>query len=403
MDLHQSTTPFGRRPYTLAMMANESIVKECPAGIAVHKWEVFRAICEGRAALGVSERALAVLDALLTFHPETILTGGGLIVFPSNQQLALRAHGMAPSTLRKHLAILVDAGLIIRRDSPNGKRYQRKGRDGDANQAFGFDLTPFVARAGEFEAHAKAVRDERRAVTRVRERITIARRDVSKMAAAGAEEGVPGDWPRILDVYAGIIRRLPRVAPSHLLTTLADELEMLADEARILLETHVLWQNKNASESQNERHKQNSKTEPSFELEPVLRKGRGGTPIPQPNEAKPPQRSFPLAVVLDACPDIDDYARGGVSNWNDLVSAADVARGAMGISPSAYEDAQAVLGREQAAIVVAAILQKGGAIHNAGAYLRGLTAKGREGGFSPGPMLMALLKTKLKERRNASA
>ena len=111
--------------------------------------------------IGVNERALSVLDALLTFHPETALTGEGLIVFPSNEQLSLRAHGMAATTLRRQLAALVDAGLIVRRDSPNGKRYARKGRGGEIEFAFGFDLAPLVVRAKEFEALAEQVRDGR--------------------------------------------------------------------------------------------------------------------------------------------------------------------------------------------------------------------------------------------------
>ena len=95
----------------------------------------------GPPRLGVSERSLSVLNALLTFHPETALTGeDDLIVFPSNDQLSLRAHGMPASTLRRHLAVLVDAGLIVRRDSPNGKRYARKGSAGAIELAFGFDL-----------------------------------------------------------------------------------------------------------------------------------------------------------------------------------------------------------------------------------------------------------------------
>ena len=155
----------------------------------MHKWQVFRAICTAKARIGVSERALAVLDALLSFHPETALTGDGLIVFPSNQQLALRAHGMAPATLRRHLAALVDCGLIIRRDSPNGKRYARKGRGGTIEMAFGFDLSPLVARAEEFEAWAEDVRAEERALRLVRERITLCRRDIAKMIATGDRGG----------------------------------------------------------------------------------------------------------------------------------------------------------------------------------------------------------------------
>ncbi|MFX9061784.1 helix-turn-helix domain-containing protein, partial [Acinetobacter baumannii] len=73
----------------------------------VNKWTVFRDICVARSRLGVSERALTVLDALLSFHQETTLSGEGLVVFPSNENLSLRAHGMAPATLRRHLAVLV--------------------------------------------------------------------------------------------------------------------------------------------------------------------------------------------------------------------------------------------------------------------------------------------------------
>ena len=110
------------------------------------------ALCTARPRIGVSERALAVLNALISFYPETMLTGeDDLIVFPSNEQLCLRTHGMPASTLRRQLAALVDAGLIVRRDSPNGKRYARKGRGGEIKLAYGFDLAPLVVRAEEFE------------------------------------------------------------------------------------------------------------------------------------------------------------------------------------------------------------------------------------------------------------
>src|SRR6516164_2106281 len=172
METHSPTTPFGRRTILLAHVASQLAAKERPPDTTAHKWTVFRAICEAKDRLGLADRAVAVLNALLSFHPETALTGDALIVFPSNEQLMLRAHGMPPSTLRRCLAALVDAGVIIRRDSPNGKRYARKGRDGAIAQAFGFDLSPLVARAVEFEALAEEVRAEQRALRLVRERIT---------------------------------------------------------------------------------------------------------------------------------------------------------------------------------------------------------------------------------------
>src|ERR1700722_25860 len=399
MDSHISTTPFGRRALTLAHVANQAIAKARPPEKAVHKWNVFRAICAAKARLGVSERSLSVLNALLTFHPETALTGEDLIVFPSNQQLALRAHGMAPATLRRHLAALVDGGLIIRRDSPNGKRYARKGRGGDIELAFGFDLSPIVARADEFESLAEEVRAEERALKLVRERITILRRDIAKMIATGMEENVPvhcakagpADWLGGYTLYPGILSRIPRTATRHQLEPVAEELCMLADEVLSLLENHIKTRNPDANESHNERHKQNSKPDPLTDLEPASQKGRGPAAEPEPETPRMPDQAFPLGMVLDACPDIVDYAKGGIANWRDFVATAGLVRSMLGISPSAWGDAREAMGEIPAAIVVAAILQRSQAINSAGGYLRSLTDRARAGKFSLGPMLMALI------------
>jgi replication initiation protein RepC len=399
MEPHLSTTPFGRRALTLAHVANQAIAKARPPEKAVHKWNVFRAICAAKTRLGVSERSLSVLNALLTFHPETALSGEGLIVFPSNQQLALRAHGMAPATLRRHLAALVDGGLIIRRDSPNGKRYARKGRGGDIELAFGFDLSPIVARADEFESLAEEVRAEERALKLVRERITILRRDIAKMIATGMEENVPvhcakagpADWLGVYTLYRGILARIPRTATRPQLEPVAEELCMLADEVLSLLENHVKTRNTDANESHNERHKQNSKPDPLTDLEPASQKGRGPAAEPNPEMARTPEQAFPLGMVLDACPDIVDYAKGGIANWRDFVATAGLVRSMLGISPSAWEEAREAMGEIPAAIVVAAILQRSQAINSAGGYLRSLTERARAGKFSLGPMLMALI------------
>ncbi|SEF15422.1 replication initiation protein RepC [Rhizobiales bacterium GAS191] len=397
MDTHL-TTPFGRRSLSLAMVASQVAAKACPPEIAAHKWHVFRAICEGKAAIGVSDRALAVLNALLTFHPETALTGGGdLIVFPSNTQLALRAHGMPPTTLRRHLAALVDCGLVIRRDSPNGKRYARKGQGGAIEQAFGFDLTPLVARAVEFEQHAEAARAERHALTLVRERITLCRRDIVKMIATGIEERVPADWQAFHTAYVAIASRIPRTATRLELEPVAGELGDLADEIRILLESHVKTQNMDANESRSGQHIQNSNPKPKLESERVLQASTDGAE-PSPEPPRPSTRSYPLPMVLHACPDISDWAKHGISSWRELLTTAGNVRSALGISASAWDDARAVLGDEDAAVVVAAILQRAEMIKSAGGYLRSLTEKARAGQFSLGPVLMALLRKRPRER-----
>jgi replication initiation protein RepC len=410
MQSRTPTTPFGRRSLTLAHVASQIAATARPPEKVVHKWKIYQAICAARPKLGVSERALSVLNALLTFHPETALTGeDDLIVFPSNHQLSLRAHGMPASTLRRHLAVLVDAGLIVRRDSPNGKRYARKGDAGEIETAFGFDLSPLVVRSAEFEDLAAAVEVEGRALRLVRERITLCRRDLAKMIATGIEESVPtrrggqgpADWQEVHSAFRAIVSQIPRTATRQQLEPIADELSQLADDVLNLLETHIKSKDLSANESQTERHIQNSNPNLLIELEPSLREGREAGAEPKPQPTRIAEGSYPLGMVLNACPDIVDYAKNGISNWRDFLATAAVVRSTLGISPSAWEEAQTVMGEVPAAVVVGCILQRGAAINSAGGYLRGLTRKAEAGEFSLGPILMAQINSRRRDKQRA--
>ncbi|MDB5613043.1 MAG: replication initiation protein RepC, partial [Devosia sp.] len=384
MQTHTVTTPFGRRPMSLGMIASQVAAQSAAPDATVHKWHVFRDIKEARLALGASDRALAILDALLSFHPETALYGdSALIVWPSNEMLIGRANGMSPATLRRHLANLVECGLIVRRDSPNGKRYARKGQGGEVEQAYGFDLSPMVARANEFKDLAEAVRAEKKAYKLVKERLTICRRDIVKMIEAGIEEGVPGNWGGAHLEYQAIVGRLPRTAPRQVLEAIAAELDDLWMQIRDVLESFVKSQNLNANESQTERHIQNSNTESKTESERGLgiKEEASGSAGGSDNLRSLPRRELPLGIVLDACPNLLWLVKGGggIRNWRDFLTAADLARPVLGISPSAWEDARVALGEQQAAITIAAIYQKSDQIKSPGGYLRNLTERAKEG------------------------
>jgi replication initiation protein RepC len=357
----------------------------------------------------VSERALTVLDALLSFHQETTLSGEGLVVFPSNENLSLRAHGMAPATLRRHLAVLVTQGLIVRRDSPNGKRYARKGRGGEVELAFGFDLAPLVTRAHEYAALAEQIRAEERALKRVKESITITRRDIAKMIEMAIEEGVAfvaaiegaSDWIAVHGLYRGIVGRIERNAQIADLEAIAGDLAGLAAKILMTLENHVNILNLSGNESQNERHKHNSKPDSLIESEPALRIEAGARILTHTKPSDPVGRTYPLSLVMRACPDIADYAKDGIGNWSDFIATAEKIRPMLGISISAWEEARVALGGTQAAVTLAAILQRAGAIKTPGAYLRTLTRKAKAGEFSLGPVLMALLSRSDGEKRSA--
>jgi replication initiation protein RepC len=461
METHFSTTPFGRRPLTLGQIAAQQRIKRVVddagkpgsnAPAAVNKWQLFRTLTEVRERLGVSDRSLSVLNALLSFHQETALSlpkaantmvddfdvpdGEGassscdLVVFPSNRALGQRAHGMASTTLWRHLTALVQAGLINRRDSPNGKRYARKdssGRERFSN-AFGFDLTPLVARAPEFETMAEELRALQKQRMLLKERISLHRRDVGKLIACGLDEGLPGDWESFRQRYLGLLMPLRSVRGARDLDVLASDLATLRADVTKTLETHVNAQNMQSNDHQNSEHQSNSNTQWHTELEPTFKEEGGAIELSKPKIAADDRirevESYPLGMVMEACPDLCDYGPAGrVKTWSEFMEAARVVRPMIGISPDAWALAREFLGELPAHVVVATILQRSihsseavtisgpvpgsimvvvngsPAIQSAGGYLRALTEKARAGEFALGPVLMALIGQRMKAKR----
>jgi len=428
METDGIATPFGRRAMTLGMLASQAIVKAIPPEASIDKWKLYRWLCEARPKLRVSDRALSVLNALMSFYPKTELAAGdSMVVFPSNMQLSLRTHGMAETTLRRHLAALVDAGLLMRRDSPNGKRYVRRDREGEIGEAFGFSLAPLLARAGEIEQLAAAVTAERLLLLQLRERITLVRRDIVKLIETALEDGLAGDWMQFEAEYRVQILALPRVATPEILTAVLSALEALRAQILKCMEEQIILHNTAGYPDQTERHKQNSKPDSTSDLEPRFETKQDGKaefrpgpvamadaaagietgnsvgtgksldremarrPVPPLGAGPEPQKPYPLPLVLQACPEIIPFGPGGtISGWRDLMTAAVVVRSMLAISPSAYENACAVLGPENAATVIACILERSGHINSAGGYLRDLTRRAERGEFTLGPMLMAL-------------
>lgn len=96
--------------------------------------------------------------------------------------------------------------------------------------------------------------------------------------------------------------------------------------------------------------------------------------------------------MLKACPDIVDFSLDGIRHWHQLAGAAERLHPMMGITADACSAACRIMGVTSASITLAAILQKGEAIARPGGHLRALSAKAAEGGFSPGQMIMALLR-----------
>ena len=368
-------------------------------GKPVNKWELLRELSKAQAAFGVTERDLTVLQGLLSFFPDDALGGNAeMVVFPSNKSICERLNGMPCSTMRRHLARLVDADLLVRRDSPNGKRYVRK--HGEERVAFGFDLAPLYRRSEEIARAAEAVREAENRVRRLREVVSLMRRDIAALTEFG-EETQPGQglWDQLRDTAALTARALRRKLTLEDLTQLRGKLEGLLDQARNVIdgpETEEMVTN----DARFERHHHNSNKD-SIDLEPCLGKARTenvdlddqpavpGESVEEPDIRHVPK--IPLNLVIASCPSLATFYQGQIRHWHQLYDAACHVRPAMGISASAWEEAQRCMGPEQASIVVVAMLERFSDIRSPGGYLRALTAKAAAGEFSCGPMVMALI------------
>jgi replication initiation protein RepC len=227
----------------------------------------------------------------------------------------------------------------------------------------------------------------------LREKITLLRRDCAGAIAALGEAGVEQakEFAAELARLSAPIRRAPR----DKVEACACGLEVLTDRLDTVLAAigiAVVNEEIGGFGAQNERYIQNQ-NQTAHDSEPASEKAGGESGV-----TPAPVRTFPLSLIVRTFPTLVDYARGGrIGRAGDLFDAANLARSALGVSPDAWRDAQEAMGQGDAAIAVAAILERSGEITSAGGYLRALTAKARAGEFSTGPLVIAQMK------RNAAA
>lgn len=403
--IYRPMTPFKRVVDAVVLQHHAQTELELPEE-RPDKWQALNHIAAAREVYDLSDRDLAILQALVSFHQGKTLEGdaSSLVVYPSNKALCERLHGMPESTLRRRLASLVGGGIIVRRDSPNGKRYSRL--DGTEKVSFGFDLTPLVIRYNEFRDAAEAVRQAAERYKRLRESVSLMRRDLASLAEYG-EIVMPADsvWAQFAETALSAARTLRRKLAFEDLLDMAEALRDALDQARDILEP-LASREMSANDVSNERHIQNSHKESTDSEKKVTKLGpvSGVCPSkakeetngvePQDSDDRIPWPNMPLPLVMDCCKEIQIYAQDGspIRHWHELVRTADTVVPMMGISPSAWHDARACMGPPEAAVVVAAMLERIKEIHSPGGYLRALTAKAADGKFSSGPMVMALMR-----------
>ncbi len=361
--------------------------------------------------LGLSPRLVHAVDWLFRFtQPQDWGRGGRPIVWPS-AALQQEALGLSSTQVKAINRALIEAGVISMKDSPNGKRYGKRDRDGRIIEAYGFDLAPIATRHAEFVRLAEEARAERAEMGRLRRRATIARNGITQILEAVAEYGLSGeDWARLAHEVRSLARALRTVEQPTEMALGVESLERRQRAARERLEmllsmapvglTEAVDSDPKGPENRPHQYTYNANLYPKSDTVIAHEGSKSplGTTIPK---SAPPERpaspqgattAKPMRAngtvlrlttgdLVQLAPRLRGYLTSSAPTWPQVVDAADWLRGELGVSKPLWGEACLAMGREEAAIAVAIVSAKP-AEHfrsSPGGYFHGMVMKAKAG------------------------
>ena len=408
--------PSGLRRLSPAMLETDKLARGFtgkPEGQGVQKpGQVLAAFKAAAPYVGFGPRIVHAIDWLFTFtQPQDWAEGSHPIVWPS-AALQRQALDLGVTQAKALNRLLVELGLVVMKDSPNGKRFGRRDGRGRLIEAYGFDLAPLAARQAEFEAAAVAGRAERDCIRQLRRRATIARNGLTQILETAGELGFTDpDWQRLAAEARELGRSLLKLEGSEELEFGVASLERRQGEAREWLESLLPQAVPAMSEtvdsdplgSENRPHQYTYKPALNPEKDTVVapEDGNASAGGDVPAQVPPVTQEAPQAAahgqpartdngtvlrlstdeLITLAPRLRPYLRTSAPSWPDIVDAADFLRHDLGVSRPLWGEACLAMGREQAAIALAIVSAKpaGHFTSSPGGYFHGMVAKAKAG------------------------
>ncbi|MDR3487168.1 MAG: plasmid replication protein RepC, partial [Bradyrhizobium sp.] len=325
------------------------------------------------------------------------------------------------SQVKKLNRQLIELGLVAMKDSPNGKRYGRRGPKGRIIEAYGFDLSPLADRLAEFQAVAEEAREIRIRIQGLRRRTTIARNSMRQIIETADEEGLAGfDWKHWQEEASKLGRGIAGIRDVNEMEWAVVRLERFQADARSTLEA-ALEERREASmnpvnisptgplkephiTSTNQllnpkdtviAHEKSSFDQGRSQTgrvgaasSPKEGVGRSDDKIKQPAQRERSERTDSGGVMkmtpdelVRLAPRLRTYLAKPAPNWPEIVEAADWLRHDLGVSKPLWGEACLAMGREQAAIALAIVSTKPPEHFRGspGGYFRGMVVKAKVG------------------------
>lgn len=309
--------------------------------------------------IGLSASVLATLDAMLSCLPPK---RSHHTVFASNATLTFRRNGISDRTLRRHAAILQEAGLLIRHDSPNGKRFSRHNSREGKTLRFGFDLSPLFGRLQEIAALAAEALRRQEEIAYLRCKIR---------AAASALLDIDPEHPQALGARRALRRNLTLPQCQDLLNALqGDTVQAEGSCDEEVAQTTIMA----ASNGQNVRHHHKSKKENI---------DKGIEQLPVDTITAEDTSDISINELVTACPEAAQFSLRKIETAQDVIAHARTLAPMIGIDGRTYDAAENRLGVLGSALTIWAVMQFHDRVRSMGAYFRTITTGAKSEGFNP--------------------
>lgn len=325
-------------------------------------------------ALALSPSVIATTDALLSCLPPK---RDHDIVFASNATLVMRRNGISDRSLRRHLADLVSAGLLVRIDSPNGKRYSKRDPQFGSVIRFGLDLSPLFTAFERLQALAQEQAIEAQRVDYLRTKLRLA---IRAMTIDGAE----------CLLIAEAERAVRRKLTSDDLTNWLRLLSTTSDAEGIArFETTTAANMMSASNGQIVRHQQKSEKELNDKEKPLeLTHASGG------------RETITLDDLTEACPQATGFLLEKLRSPWDVIAHARRLAPMIGVDGPCYEAAEARHGPFGTALTIWGMLESLDRVQRPGAYFRAITSGKRSSMFEPWVLIDRLMRKSQRRNQN---
>lgn len=345
--------------------------RPAPAAPNDSRWAALGAVQAAMESLGLKARDITVLRGLLTFIPAD-RWAEPLMVFASNAALQARCDGIDERTLRRRLTRLCEAGLIIRKQSPNRKRYVVRDETGASVLSYGFDLGPLRDNLERLQAIAAETQAKQ---VRVKVLKAVLRDRIYRLSNTHFRpETDLVTFQRMLR-HKGDIATLETaiIALDNILNTLENTGEFYCD-AMILTD----------SDGQNDRDIQSSNKE-YVEDSAQTQKQRIA--------ASAKTDDLTLTECIEAAKSALEFCQEQPQSWAELSTLAHQLAPAIGVAAQQFNRTKAALGDRGATLAILGLVEAFARIREPSRYLNALVTKASAVGLDVARMFRSLTAT----------